>query len=146
MINFFSTSIKLMLVVAALSGAALACSCPTVMSLEDEIKWKLKNGSAVFSGEVMSIRASGGLNHITFKVIEFWKGRLTSELTVSTHHNTAACGYDFTIRKRYLVFTDLWENRRSTGACSKNRELEKAGAELKILGKGQRPTTPGLKE
>jgi len=136
----------LTLIIAAMSTAAFACSCPTVMSLDDEIKWKLKTGSAIFSGEVMSIEAGGSRKHVTFKVIEFWKGRLNFKVTVSTYHSSGACGYDFKIGKSYLVFSDLWENRHHSGECSRNRVLEDAGAELKILGKGQRPTAHELKK
>ncbi len=135
--NFLSNLTLQIVAIALLSTAALACSCPTVMSPGEEIKWKLKEGSAVFSGEVLSVDAAGRRKQVTFRVIEFWKGNLDSKVTVSTEDHPGACGYEFEIGKTYLVFAELWENRHHTGACSGNRELQKAEAELKVLGKGK---------
>jgi hypothetical protein len=118
------------------SESVFACSCPTVGPY-GYVEGKLKSSSAAFSGEVLSIVSDGNRRKVTFKVLEFWKGRLTSEFTVSTDLLSSSCRFDFEVGKKYLVFSSLGNGEQYTGACSGNRELQKAREELEILGKGK---------
>lgn len=127
------------------SADAWACGCPTVGPL-GYVEGKFKYSSAVFSGEVLSIVSGGSRRKVTIQVAEYWKGPVTSNFTVETPLTYSSCSYNFEVGRKYLVFADLWENRHSTGACSGNRALENAETELKILGKGKRPRTPGYKK
>ena len=106
--NSINTLIIFALIIGTLGTAAVVSSCPTVMSLGDEIKWKLKSGFAIFAGEVMSVTEGSSRKQISFRVTEFWKVELDSKITVSTYHNPAASGYDFKVGKRYLVFAEFW--------------------------------------
>lgn len=118
---------------------AFACSCPTIGSEEYEINSRLKTGSAVFSGEVLEIVSKPDYRNVTFRVKEFWKGYLSTKFTVATDPTTSSCSIDFEKGKSYLVFASQWNGRPHTSACSRNREPQKADAELKILGKGKAP-------
>ncbi|MGI8884737.1 MAG: hypothetical protein ACR2IA_10900 [Pyrinomonadaceae bacterium] len=119
-----------------------ACSCPTVSGLEDEIKWKLIQLQAIFSGEIVEINKIPHTRDISIKVKveKIWKGVLFEELNVTTPESPGSCGVTFEIGKSYLIFSSLSdEGNLTTGLCLKNKELEKAENELKILGEGKKP-------
>jgi hypothetical protein len=123
---------------------ALACSCPTVgvVGLEQELKWKLKQLQAVFSGKVIEINKIPQSRDVSVKIEikEIWKGLLSKEVNIATPESPSACGVSFEIGKSYLVFAShSAEGNLSTGLCLKNKELEKAAKELEILKKGKKP-------
>jgi hypothetical protein len=119
-----------------------ACSCPTVVGVEQELKWKLKQLQAVFSGKIIEINKIPQSRDVSVKieVKEVWKGLLSKEVNIATPNNPGMCGASFEIGKSYLVFAShSAEGNLSTGLCLKNKELEKATEELEILGKGKKP-------
>ncbi len=119
-----------------------ACSCPTVMSTEQEVKWKLKRLQAVFSGRVVEINRKPHTRDVLVKirVERFWKGVLYEDLRLTTPESPGACGYTFEIGKSYLVFASRSaQGDLATGLCLNNKELEKATEELEILGIGKKP-------
>jgi hypothetical protein len=120
----------------------VACSCPTVVRLEQELKWKLKQLQAVFSGKVIEISKIPQTRDVSvkIKVKEIWKGLLSKEVNIATPDSSAMCGVPFEIGKSYLIFASRSaEENLSTGLCLKNKELEGAAEELEILGKGKKP-------
>ena len=125
-----------------------ACSCVDIpQTLEQEIKGRLKDSKAVFSGEILKISETSqtrdviGLDvTVKIRLKEIWKGQLTKEVIIKTPDNSAACGYSFEVGKSYLVFAHSRKGKiLATGLCSGNRLLETATEELKILGKGKKP-------
>jgi hypothetical protein len=119
-----------------------ACSCPTVVGVEQELKWKLKELEAVFSGEVLEINEIPQSLDVSvkIKVETVWKGSPFREVTIITPNNSASCGYPFEVGKSYVVFANRTDkNYLTTGLCLRNREVNKATEELKILGKGKKP-------
>ncbi len=73
----------------------LACSCPSLgETLEQEMKWRLKESQAVFSGEVIEITdIPKSLVLVKIKVEESWKEILPEEITITTERSEGACGY-----------------------------------------------------
>jgi hypothetical protein len=121
---------------------AFACNCPTVIGVEQELKWKLKQLAAVFSGKVIEINKIPQSRDVSVKieVKEIWKGLLSKEANIATPEHTGACGVSFEVGKSYLVFAShSAEGNLITGLCLNDKELEKASEELEILGKGKKP-------
>lgn len=83
-----------------------ACSCPTVGGVEQELKWKLKQLQAVFSGKIIEINKVPQSRDVSVKieVKEIWKGRLSEEVNITTPNHPGACGVLFEIGKSYLIF------------------------------------------
>ena len=126
------------------NSSVYACSCPTVVGLEQELKWKLKALQAVFSGEVLEINKVPQSRDVSvkIKVETVWKGSLFKEVTISTPDHPGSCGYPFQIGESYVVFASLSDTKTlTTGLCLKNIEVKKAIEELKILGKGKKPSS-----
>lgn len=120
----------------------LACSCPQVVSLEQNIRWQLKNDKAVFVGKLIEIKDKlyYGDRLIKFQVEQIWKGALSDEITVATENVTNSCAYPFEEGKSYLIFAVSSDRDiLMTGGCLPNREVSRATEELKILGKGTKP-------
>lgn len=123
-------------------SSAQACSCPTVGSTELELKWKLKELQAVFSGEVLEINKIPQSRDVSVKInVEtVWKGLVLREVTINTPESSGACGYPFEVGKSYLVFASLDDKvNLTTGLCLRNKPVDEASEELKILGKGKKP-------
>ena len=114
-----------------------ACSCPTMGgTLREEMKWQLKDSQAVFSGEVIKITDVPASRDVLVKIrlLESWKESLPDEINIATDRSPGSCGYPFEVGKSYLVFAHRSdEGNLTTGLCLRNRELQKAAEELKIL-------------
>lgn len=122
----------------------LACSCPTVgdTSAESQTELALHASRAAFSGEVVEISPIPNTHNVLvkIKVKESWKETLPEEITVTTENR--GCGYLFRTGASYLVFAGSRDDGSlTTGLCLRNKEIEKAAEELKILGKGTPPIT-----
>lgn len=114
-----------------------ACSCPSMGgTLQGEMKARLKDSQAVFSGEVIKITDVPASREILVKIrlLESWKGILPEEINITTDRSPGSCGYPFEVGKSYLVFAHRSEEGNlTTGLCLRNRELQKVAEELKIL-------------
>ncbi|GGO62686.1 hypothetical protein [Nonomuraea cavernae] len=73
--------------------------------------------AAVFTGTVMAARRVEGdpLDPpppvvYTFRADHIYKGKSSAEFEVATNADSAACGYDFVIGSRYLVFATISES------------------------------------
>jgi hypothetical protein len=142
--SLFSIMFVMLSLFLPFNSAVLACSCPTVGSLEDRVSWWLSNSAAVFTGEVMKLERIQGTREMaaTFSVDEFWKGDLTDTVVVKTEINPGmSCGYDFSIGATYLVYASGREDGLETGRCSGNRQRYDPNAkeQVTILGKSKVP-------
>lgn len=63
-----------------------------------------------------------GSTDVEFAVETVYKGRVTQRFTLSTADQGSACGYDFALGKRYLVFVgdDFHGGSWNSGLCSGN--------------------------
>lgn len=119
-----------------------ACSCPSMgETLEQNIKAHLKNDEAIFVGKLLNIddKSVDGDRLVKFQVEEFWKGKLSGEIIISTENERSSCAYPFEKDKTYLIYVNIYNKKLYTGGCIPDREVSRASEELKILGKGTKP-------
>ncbi len=109
-----------------------ACSCMP----PGDPKIELEQATAVFSGRVYSMEASGGALWVHFEVSEVWKGPYQSLITVRTATDSAACGYTFAEGVEYLVYANGDTNDLQVNLCSRTRPRMDAAEDIGILGPG----------
>lgn len=131
----------LLSVSALLAGQwLLACSCAP----PPEPKKAMEGSAAVCLAEVVKIEEVDFNRTVTLKVSRWWKGGDAVELVVSTHKDSATCGYGFQKGTRYLVYAHRQGEKDKTlrvSLCSRTRtekEAEKSG-DFKELGEGKAP-------
>lgn len=143
--------------------SAFGCVCVPVGGVKEE----LKEAGAVFSGKLIAkefrkstndtLEAFSGLTDeqrskaeilvYKFQVENWWKGKSTKEVVLFTGQiklahgevGVSSCDFPFELGKRYLVYAFKVEYDLSTNACTRTKKLEKAGEDLKVLGKGWKP-------
>ncbi len=122
---------------------ASACTCALIGS--QKVEGALSDSSAVFSGEVVAVEkgtatASGpGNDTVTLRASEVWKGTDQGTLQVSTPSQGIACGFHFEEGQEYLVYAYGGQQRLEVDICTETKPLSKAGADLAVLGDGERP-------
>ena len=94
---------------------------------------RLKTSKAVFSGRVIEVKESEGIQVARFKVSKSWKYVGAGELIVTNyiHHE----GPYFHQGKGYLVYAYERDGKLSTGGCSGTGEVEFAQDQIKQLDK-----------
>ena len=126
------------------SQCAYACQC-TMPPGSQDVERVLADSAAVFSGEVVKIdrpspfKSGADLETDTFRVYEVWKGPEQRTLEVHTALMGASCGYPFKEGQEYLVYAYTGKQGFETDLCSQNKPLSEAGADLALLGDGQKP-------
>ena len=133
------------LLLLATPAPAYACSCapPPSPSLERD------RADAVFSGTALDVDTfalplldqSGLPVRVTFEVNGVWKGDLSQRVVVRTARDEAACGYDFTVGKDYLVYARKGEDGLVTGLCDRTTARGNAAEDLAALGAPEPPLT-----
>jgi hypothetical protein len=125
-----------------LPDCASACSC-ALLDSKKQVEWALSHPGAVFSGEVVkidrpsSIKSSSAPETVTFRVSESWKGPEKASLEVRTPVSGMSCGYPFEEGQDYLVYA-YGKQDLKVDLCSGTKSLSKAGAELALLGNGEK--------
>lgn len=94
---------------------------------------RLKTSQAVFSGRVIEVEESEGIQVVKFTVSKSWKYVRADEIVVTNfvHHESP----DFHQGKSYLVYAYEREGKLSTGRCSGTVEVEYARDEIRQLDK-----------
>ena len=126
-------------VVFLLPNCASACTCELEGGSQEEIvKGALSDSEAVFSGEVVAVERGTFTFYatVTLRASEVWKGpgRVTLEVDV-----LKPCGNPFEGGRKYLVYA-YGKQGLQTDTCTETKPLEKAGADLMVLGDGEKPT------
>ena len=115
-----------------------ACNCPEdTASPEDQIEFAFKDSTAIFSGEVITIKRhpkSDFILIVKFKLENFWKGSFVKDLIINTANGGTACGYRFETSKKYLVYAYGKRNDLSTTICTRTDLIEN-NKDVKILDK-----------
>lgn len=120
-----------------------ACSCTPPPPASES----LRQAGAVFSGRVLQVRRvksagdeQGGLFQVevVFAVDTSWKGARQRVISVFTASQSAACGYNFTRGRTYLVYAADSQGKLSTTICSRTKRLRDAREDLRELGAGKR--------
>ncbi|WP_067185077.1 hypothetical protein [Microtetraspora niveoalba] len=99
--------------VAFTPSAACACSCAPRPPSE-----LMKGAAAVFTGTVAAVRRVEGGDPLgpppplvyTFRADQIYKGAPSATYEVATNADSAACGVNFTVGSRYLVFASAGES------------------------------------
>jgi hypothetical protein len=136
-------ALALALTIAVANQTAAACTCVSMPgSPRDVVHVAKGNATAIFVGTVLDVRAGSGemeLN-VRFSVDRFWKGALASEVTVTTHSQSSACGYTFEPGSRYLVYcSGNPSGTFSTSICTRTRRERDAKDDVRYLGRPKRP-------
>jgi len=133
--------------IALLPDCASACLCATPPgSQQERTERALAKSSAVFAGQVVSIKGSlvperpGAkvyvrVDTVSFRVSEVWKGPERETLEVTTESQESACGYSFSEGRKYLVYA--MGKKMKVNSCGETTPLSKASADLEALGNGE---------
>jgi hypothetical protein len=136
-------------VLALAPDCASACTCGSVgsQSQKEMVESELSSSEAVFSGEVVDLKRNqkgpfGGVDKVSFRVSEVWKGPERKTLEVSTQAQGTACGYPFEEGQEYLVYAYGKQNLKAS-ACSETKSFSEAEADLALLGNSEKPKDGG---
>jgi hypothetical protein len=123
------------LLLAPLAGRAFACSC---MSSGPPCQSAF-TADAVFSGTVRSVEFSRGGERdffdarVSFEVDRGYVNATIGRVDVVTSGTSAACGYSFTVGKRYLVYAHKSSVGLVASICSRTRPIEQAAEDIAYL-------------
>jgi len=132
-------------VIAVLCERAEACRCTAPGSPLEE----LAKSDAVLSGTVTAVEvdATGPMpfDIATVAVEECWKGGVAGSVRIVTPASSAACGTEFVVAVRYLIYAESIGGRLHTNLCTRTTLLEGAQEDLDALGDPQctTPIEPG---
>ncbi len=138
---------RLHLVLAAvLLGIAVSASSPPSTSActcrPTDLLSALLDSDVIFSGTAVwsadprageSTISSADPIHYHFAVDRVYKGEAADSLLVISARFGASCGYSFKPGKRYLVYAWAHNDTLTTGLCTRNAPLERAGEDLAFL-------------
>jgi hypothetical protein len=101
----------------------------------------LDKSYAVFAGKVVDIERDqkgpfGGVDKVSFRVSEVWKGPERETLELTTQSQGSACGYSFSEGREYLVDAT---GKMSVDICSETKPLSEASEIVEALGNGETP-------
>lgn len=100
----------------------------------------------VFSGEVIDVKSvPGAMFAYTLRVSEVWKGPEQKTLKVYTR-DPALCGYPFKEGQEYLIYAYEGKLTLKVDGGGGTKPLSEAGADLALLGKGEKPTDGALND
>ena len=94
---------------------------------------RLRTSNAVFSGKVIEVIETEGIQRTKFRVSKSWKNVGVKEITIVNviHHE----GPYFERGKSYLVYAWKQKGHLMTGGCSGTGEVEQAQNEIEQLDK-----------
>ena len=121
--------------------AAWACSC-----VAHTLEQRYQAAEFVFNGVVEHVETAGDSTRARIVLDEIFKGRLPSELEVTTASTSAACGVPFVGGIRYTVFATQDVEDLATSACDGTTEdpAVRAGArDIATAGQAAASIEPG---
>jgi hypothetical protein len=113
--------LALAVILIASAENSFACSCVVKDEpLEKQIQNAFADSGAVFSGVVMAVEPAGEYAYsVTIKTASVWKGEVMKEFTVTTARQSAMCGYNFEVGKKYLVYANQSGDELMVNNCSR---------------------------
>jgi len=120
----------------ASSVSACSCMMESTKSISKKVKEAFTQSSAVFYGEVLEVNRQENSVSVKFRVSSSWKGKFSGEVIVQTAENSAMCGYNFEIGKRYLVYANGESDKFQTNICTRTAV---GNADAKYLNKIKKP-------
>lgn len=133
------------LVMLLCPAVSLACGCYQLdpnQTAAQAVREARNSAAAVFLGKVVEVgerrRDSEGYYAVVrFKVERSWKGADSAEVLLTSRLND--CAFPFKAGGTYLVYASLTgRGELDASVCSRTRRLERAGADLKLLGRAKR--------
>lgn len=120
------------------ASSVFACSClmDNEKSESKKVKAAYKKTAAVFYGEVLEVFRQTDSLTVKFKVETVWKGVVTKEVTVRTGENSAMCGFNFEVGKKYLVYAGGKIDNLETNICTRTSAQN---TDAKLLNKIKKP-------
>lgn len=134
--------ILLTFLLASTASNTFACSCfqPENITIEQQVKAAYKNSSSVFVGKVVEITEKSDAHSVVvkFKVEKSWNKKFLNEIVISTANDTAVCGYEFAVGKKYLVYANGESNNLTTNICTRTAPVE-SSKDTAFLNKIKKP-------
>ena len=126
--------------IAATASDIFACSCfvPEGIPIEKQVRDAYTKSSSVFVGQVVEVIKKPNNNLVKFRVEKSWSNKFQKEITVSTPSNSAMCGYEFAVGKKYLVYASGENGNLSTYLCTRTA-LTAANKDVALLNKIKKP-------
>jgi len=130
-----SSYLVLAILVATTNGAHARARVAPPRCMRLSTVERIRISHAVFTGRVLEIQESEGIQEVKFKLSKSWKYVRTKEVAVTNyiHHE----GPYFKRGNSYLVFASLQNGSLVTGGCSGTIEVEKVSYEIDELDKWQ---------
>jgi len=112
----------LLLSLSSMLGAnkAYACSCVMPATYAEEME---RNSHVLDAIVVQKSALKEGFTDVELSVAAVWKGEVERETHVVTADNSAACGYEFRIGKRYAVFANEYDGALRVSLCSATTQI-----------------------
>jgi hypothetical protein len=124
----------LMVIFGVCSREVQACAKCAIPTFKDANV----RANSIFVGKVISVRDAGESKIFTFSVSKTWKGSTKKSIKVAVNLNLRSQPI-FEIGKNYLIFAEQGDDRKLyVYRCSRSTEIENAGDDLKLLGKGKK--------
>lgn len=128
--------------IALTASDIFACSCfaPENITIEQQVKAAYKNSSSIFVGKVAEIIENHDAHSVVvkFEVEKSWNKNFLNEITISTANDTAVCGYEFAVGKKYLVYANGESNNLTTNICTRTAPVE-SSEDTAFLNKIKKP-------
>jgi hypothetical protein len=127
-------------IIAATASDIFACSCfqPEGVPIEKQVKEAYDKSASVFVGQVVDVTKKTDSNLIKFRVEKSWNNKFQKEITVSTPGNSAMCGYEFQVGKKYLVYASDENGKFSTYLCTRTASAA-SNKDIAVLNKIKKP-------
>jgi hypothetical protein len=127
-------------IIVMTASDVFACSCftPEGIPIEKQVKDAYTKSSSVFVGQVVEVIKKPETNLIKFRVEKSWSNKFQKEITISTPGNSAMCGYEFQVGKKYLVYANGENDKLSTYLCTRTASAT-ANKDIALLNKIKKP-------
>ncbi|MFG3441611.1 hypothetical protein ACGF0J_30585 [Nonomuraea sp. NPDC047897] len=114
------------------AGPAVACSCARLTP-----KQRVAEAAAVFTGRATEVRLvepteDGGKVTATLRADHVYKGEVGLLAEVSSRVEGPACGFEFRVGERYLIFAHADGEALTTSSCSGNLTVPAGGRPLRL--------------
>jgi hypothetical protein len=104
------------LLIMTIIYSSLSCTCVFPKNIIEAFN----TSNAVFQAQVIdtSFTSNNTQIMVLLRVFKSWKGVLNAFTIVRTNLNSAACGFDFTIGKVYVIFAKVISGKLNVSLCS----------------------------
>lgn len=94
----------------------------------------------IFVGEVVSVEKAYGLNinkpkqlKVKMMLNETFKGQGKLNMDFYTSDNSASCGYNFEVDEKYLVYSNIVDDKNYVSLCSRTQKFNGSENDITFL-------------